>query len=180
MMLVEETTVADAALPVAALGDFLRLGTGFDTDNMQEGLLRAFLRAALAAVEGRIGKILIARTFREDLAPPAALSALPLREVIAVTANGAPVDWQVQQGLRPRVTLRGWQTDQQLSVRYIAGMAADWETLPADIQQAVLMLAAHYYEYREDPDLDGACMPFGVSALTERYRTVRLGFGGAQ
>ncbi|ADO42299.1 phage conserved hypothetical protein, phiE125 gp8 family [Ketogulonicigenium vulgare Y25] len=39
------------------------------------------------------------------------------------------------------------------------------------------MLAAHYYEYRQDPALDGACMPFGVSALTERYRTLRLSMG---
>jgi uncharacterized phiE125 gp8 family phage protein len=43
------------------------------------------------------------------------------------------------------------------------------------MSQAVLMLAAHYHEYRYDTALDGGCMPFGVTALIERYRPLRLG-----
>jgi uncharacterized phiE125 gp8 family phage protein len=42
------------------------------------------------------------------------------------------------------------------------------------------MLAAHYYEYRHEMGLSGGCMPFGVSSLIERYRTVRLLGGGAR
>ena len=49
-----------------------------------------------------------------------------------------------------------------------------WEDVPADLAQAALMLAAHYHEYRDATALDGGCMPFGVSALIERYRPLRL------
>ena len=51
MMLIEETTVPDGVLPVAAFKAHLRLGSGFDTDDVQDALVRSFLRAALAAIE---------------------------------------------------------------------------------------------------------------------------------
>ena len=61
-----------------------------------------------------------------------------------------------------------------------AGYGVAWSDSPADLAQAVLLLAAHYYEYRHETGLAGGCMPFGVSSLIERYRTVRLlGGGGA-
>jgi uncharacterized phiE125 gp8 family phage protein len=59
-----------------------------------------------------------------------------------------------------------------------AGYAPDWAGLPADLGQAVLLLAAHYYEYRHETALGDGCMPFGVTSLIERYRTVRLMAGG--
>ncbi len=55
-----------------------------------------------------------------------------------------------------------------------AGFGAGWADIPADLAQAVLLLAAHYYEYRDEVSLSQGCMPFGVSSLIERYRTVRL------
>ncbi|WP_273689144.1 head-tail connector protein [Ketogulonicigenium vulgare] len=171
MMLVEETTVDDAALPVAALGAFLRLGSGFGTDGLQDDLLRAFLRAALAAIEGRINKILIARSFAQQMTSGQALAVGPLRAVLSVTVDGTAQPYALAG------TTITAPTTAKLTVRYDAGLADDFAALPADLQQAVLMLAAHYYEYRQDPALDGACMPFGVSALTERYRTLRLSMG---
>ncbi len=63
MMLVEETTVPQAAIPVAQFKEHLRLGTGFSDDGLQDVVLEGFLRAAMAAIEGRIGKILIEREF---------------------------------------------------------------------------------------------------------------------
>ena len=55
-MLVEETTVPAAALPIAAFKDHLRLGTGFSEDTIQDSVLEGFLRAAVAAIEARTGK----------------------------------------------------------------------------------------------------------------------------
>jgi len=52
--------------------------------------------------------------------------------------------------------------------------------MPADLAQAVLMLAAHYYEFRSDTSLGQGCMPFGVTSLIERYRTVRIFAGSGQ
>lgn len=62
-------------------------------------------------------------------------------------------------------------------VAFRAGMASDFSALPPDLQQAVLLLAAHYYENRSDIGLPAGCMPFGVSSLIARYRNVRLGAG---
>jgi uncharacterized phiE125 gp8 family phage protein len=45
--------------------------------------------------------------------------------------------------------------------------------------QAALMLAAHYYDNRHDTALGPGCMPFGVTALLERYRPLRLSAGVA-
>ena len=67
MMLVEETTVPPSALPVTQFKDHLRLGSGFSDDGLQDGLLESFLRAAMAAIEARTGKILIEREFRWTL-----------------------------------------------------------------------------------------------------------------
>ncbi|MGJ8610789.1 MAG: head-tail connector protein, partial [Octadecabacter sp.] len=64
-------------------------------------------------------------------------------------------------------------------IRMLAGFGPEWSDLPADLRQAVLLLASHYYEYRHEVQYDGGCMPFGVSALIERYRTLRLLGGGA-
>jgi len=46
------------------------------------------------------------------------------------------------------------------------------------LQQAVMLLSAHYHEFRHDTGLGEGCMPFGVTALIERFRVVRIG-GGA-
>ena len=43
-----------------------------------------------------------------------------------------------------------------------------------DLAQAVLLLAAHYYEYRDETSLSAGCMPFGATSLLARYVTPRL------
>ena len=63
MMLVEETTVPHSALPVAQFKDHLRLGSGFPTMDCRTPCWKAILRAAMAAIEARTGKILIEREF---------------------------------------------------------------------------------------------------------------------
>ena len=58
-----------------------------------------------------------------------------------------------------------------------AGFATGWDELPADLAQAVLLLAAHYYEYRNETALSDGCMPFGVTSLVQRYRPMRIAPG---
>ena len=61
MYVMDETELPLSALPIAEFRAHLRLGTGFAEDSLQDSVLEGFLRAALAAVEGRCGKVLIAR-----------------------------------------------------------------------------------------------------------------------
>lgn len=198
MMLIEETTVPTGALPVALFKEHLRLGSGFSDDGLQDGLLESFLRSAMAAIEARTGKILIERSFSWTVSRwrDACGQALPIAPVSAVI-DLVLVD---RQGSETAIDAAGWYLEPDMQrpvlapvsgvlpsipqagsarVAMLAGFGPEWSDLPADLAQAVLLLAAHYYEYRHEVQYDGGCMPFGVSALIERYRTVRL-FGGGR
>jgi len=197
MMLTEVTPVPQAAIPVAQFKEHLRLGTGFSDDGLQDVLLEGFLRAALATIEGRIGKALLERDFALRLEDwrDADRQALPLAPVSAITgveliAPGGvetvidPAGYRLlpdmqrpclvaMAGVLPTIPANG-----AVRVGFMAGFGPDWSDLPPDLSQAVLMLAAHYHEYRSETALGAGCMPFGVTTLIERYRTVRLSVGG--
>ena len=196
MILVELAEVPTAALPLARLKEHLRLGTGFADDTVQDGLLEGFLRAAVAAVEARTGKALIERPFEMSLrawhrsdrqpipiAPVGAVSALAL-----VDADGVAESWPLHAfrleidamrpclapagGLLPPIPAGGIAR-----ITFEAGYGAAWASVPRDLAQAVMMLASHYHEHRADTALSEGCMPFGVTALIERYRPLRLSAG---
>jgi uncharacterized phiE125 gp8 family phage protein len=193
MMLTELTVVPGASLPVQALKDHLRLGTGFTEDGMQDGLIEAYLRAAMAAVEGRIGKVLLARQYRltvEDwrAAGEQPLPVAPVSGIVSVTvvdaANVATVLAASRYRLvpdlhRPKlasvgVLLPTVPMDGRAEVVFDAGFGTGWGQVPADLAQAVILLAAEYYEVRQVGEGREAGLPFAVQALIERWRTVRI------
>ncbi|MFK7938056.1 MAG: phage head-tail connector protein [Roseovarius sp.] len=197
MMLIEETAVPQAALPLAEFKTHLRLGSGFADDDIQDPMLETYLRAAISAIEARTGKILIERDFSWTLVGwrDATGQALPLAPVVAITALTLrnredeeelidPSHYQLEKDnqrpiLRPQgVLLPGVPSGGTAELEFTAGIASGWGSLPADLGQAVLLLAAHYYENRDDSCVDDDSMPFGVAGLIERYRTVRLLGGG--
>ena len=194
MMLVEDTPVPAAALPVAQFKAHLKLGTGFDDDAVQDAVLESFLRAALAAVEGRTGKILLTRQFswtiqawRDDTAQ--SLPVAPVVNLIGLTLTDAdgtqtpqslddfilnqdhhrPVVQHRRNTCLPRVPTKG-----SVDVVFMAGFAPDFDDLPDDLAQAILLLASHYYENRNATGMAGTALPFGVSVLIERYKTLRI------
>ncbi|WP_300516699.1 head-tail connector protein [Aliiroseovarius sp.] len=196
MMLVEQTTVPGAALPVAEFKDHLRLGTGFADDGVQDGVLEAYLRAAMAAIEARTGKILLTRSFSwtltawRDLAaqalPVAPVSAitgvsitdrLGVDEVIASNRYVLEPDMQRPRLVSTGIVLPAIPVGGQVEIAFDAGFGPAWVDIPADLNQAVMLLAGHYYEHRHDSASDDGVMPHGVNMLIQRYRTVRL-FGG--
>ncbi|KAA0920169.1 hypothetical protein FLO80_03345 [Aquicoccus porphyridii] len=198
MMLIEETAVPLAALPVDEFKAHLRLGSGFAEDSLQDAVLESFLRAAIAAIEARTGKILIERGFSWVLTQwrdqaGQALPVAPVRaitEVVLVDRGEAeevvdPALYRLDRDMqRPRLRPVGTLLPNipgagSVRIGFIAGFGAGWGDLPSDLAQAVLLLAAHYYEYRHETSLGEGCMPFGVTSLIERYRTVRLFAGGA-
>ncbi len=199
MMLVEQTTVPGAALPVAEFKDHLRLGTGFADDALQDAVLENTLRAAIAVIEARTGKVLVDKGYSWSLTGwrDASRQALPLAPVSVVTAvkiidrleiealvdpsryqlerdGHRPALWAVG-GRFPNVPLAG-----TVEIEFTAGFGPGWGDMPADLAHAVILLAAHYYEHRSGAGLDGAAMPFGVSTLIERYRNVRILGGGVR
>lgn len=196
MMLTEETQVPLAALPVEEMKHHLRMGSGFAEDGLQDGLIETHLRAALAAIEGRIGKMLFRRRFlwvlegwRDD---EQALPVAPVASVASVTlVDAAGGEVVVPAGAyrlapdlhRPRLAGRGGALpvipgEGMAKVVFEAGFGPAWTDIPVDLRQAVLLLAGEFYEHRHDDGAQGAGLPFGVVTLIERWRTVRLLGGG--
>ena len=196
MMLTEETPVPQAALPVEEMKDHLRMGSGFADDGMQDGLIETYLRASLAAIEGRIGKMLFQRRFlwllecwRDE---EQALPVAPVPGIVSVTlvdaAGGEVVvpagAYRLVKDLhRPRLAGKGGALpiipgEGLVKVAFDAGFGAVWTDIPVDLRQAVLLLAGEFYEHRHDDGAQGAGLPFGVVTLIERWRTVRILGGG--
>lgn len=193
MILIEETQVPQSALPVAEFREQLRLGSGFADDSVQDGVLERFLRAAMAAIEARTGKILIARGFAWTVNAwrGNTMQPLPVAPVSAITAlvlidrdgEEQTVDASryrlVPDAQRPAIEAKGGAlpripTSGSARVNFTAGFGSNWSDLPMELAQAVFLLAAHYYEYRHETAYSGSGMPYGVSALIERHRTLRL------
>ncbi|SHJ11126.1 head-tail connector protein [Wenxinia saemankumensis] len=193
MNLTETTSIPEASLPVAAFREHLRLGSGFAEDGLQDGLLAGFLRAAMAAIEGRTGKVLLEREYELrvtawragdrvalPLAPVAAVGALIVEDATGAETVVPGARWRLlPDAHEPVIEGRGGPLPAippggAVRIEVLAGFGPDWSDIPADLAQAVLLLAAHYYEYREDTGLVSGCMPFGVAALIERYRVLRL------
>lgn len=197
-MLTEQTTVSGAALPVQAMKDHLRLGSGFADDGMQDALIESYLRAAMAAIEARIGKVLLARRFLLTLqdwraageqpvpvAPVSAVVSVTLRDALGVATVVAPARYRlVPDTHRPKLAAVGMllpsvPSDGQIEIVFDAGFGAVWGAVPPDLAQAVLLLAAEFYERRLDISGRSFGLPVTVQALIEKWRTVRVLGGGA-
>ncbi len=197
MRLTEETAVPVAALPLEALKLHLRLGSGFALAEGQDALLESHLRAAVAAIEGRIAKALIRRRFLLEMEGwrDAEAQALPLAPVSAlvsidlVTAAGGTIPVTpalyrlIQDQHRPRIAGTGAalpDPPQGGAVRVVfdAGFGASWSGVPADLQQAVMLLAAEFYEFRHDAGNRGGALPAAVESLITRWRLIRVLGGG--
>jgi len=196
MMLTEQTVVPEEALPLAEMRAHLRLGTGFADDAAQDAILESHLRAALAAIEGRTAKILLAREFLWQLeawreldeqalpvAPVIAVASVTMRDRDGVASVIDPGRWRlVKDAHRPRIVatgamLAGIPPGGVAEIAFTAGFGAAWAEVPVDLRQAVLLLAAQYHERRHEAGAGAGAsgaMPFGVMALIERWRTVRV------
>jgi len=197
MKLVDLTGIPSADLPLNAFREHLRLGTGFADDTLQDPVLESALRAAVAAIEARTGKVLFRRPFRWVLPgwrnpERQPLPVAPVTEVtsLSVLARNGDV---VGGGLADVVLVEDTQrpilvaavsclppipVNGVVEIGFDAGFSVDWAGMPPDLAQAVLMLAAHYYEVRHEEPVNDGNMPFGVANLIAPYRTVRV-LGGA-
>ena len=192
MILVEQTQVPDGSLPVAELREHLHLGTGFAEDGLQDAVLLGELRAALAAVEGRTGKALIARDFLlvvqawRDLAaqvfpvaPVTAVISVTIQDLAGGTVAVDPATYRLRPDTyAPSLVAVGFQlpvipVGGSADIAFTAGYGM-WSDVPADLRQAVMMLATHYYENRSASAMRTAELPMGVAEICRRHAPVRL------
>ena len=197
MVLTEVSAPPSAAMPVRAFAEHLRLGSGFADDGSEDAVLELYLRAAMAAIEARLARALLARDFswtvgrwRDDASQ--GMPIAPVRSVASITlveADGSEtaVDPEAWSGLRdaqrPRLVGRFGRSLPRIpraghaEIRFNAGFGEAWEAVPADLRQAVFLLAAHFYENRSEGNAVAGSMPFGVLVLIEAYRATRIGGG---
>jgi len=164
---------------------FLRLDHAHEDD-----LIRALVAAARLTVEVETRSVLIEQVWRASFPDwPDGPLALPVMPVIAVTrirgldAAGAASDLPlagfdidvtagtvaIRPGAGPFVPAASYEID------YRAGYGPTGADVPAGLRQAILMLAAHWYENRSA--VTGAEMreaPEGVRRLLAPYRRLRL------
>jgi len=197
MMLTELASIPQASLPVTEFRDHLKTGTGFGDEAVQDTVLERSLRAATAVIERRTGKTLFSRDFRLTveawsdadrqvlpLAPVSAVTSVTLRDAEGTVTVVDPSSWRlIRDFQRPSVAGLGGSlptlaADGSAEIVFTAGFAATWSGLPADLGQAVLLLAAHFHENRHAAsEAGGEAIPFGLLALLERWRQVRLTAG---
>ena len=169
----------DAAAAVAELRAYLRAdGTE------EEALLRRFAAAATASCELFTGQVLLARSLSEVRAASAAWTRLrgaPVRAItgvaaadrggVALPADAFAIDIDGDGDGWVRLARAG---PARVRVDYQAGLAADWDGLPAPLRSGIVRLAAHMYAMRAQGGDEAP--PAAVSALWRPFRRVRLGF----
>ena len=193
MLLKEAAPAAPNPMPLAEFAAHLRLGHGFVDDGSEDALLDLYLRHAMAVVEARTGQALVARPYLLQVAgwnrhgqlvmPVGPIAAID--RIRFVRAGGivdlAPGDWRLEPGrARQRLTgagggpLRPVPHGALAELEFTAGHAQAWSDVPGDLRQAVLMLAAHYYENRHGELGEEAALPPAVGAILAPHRPVRV------
>lgn len=188
------TEAAPAAVTPVSLDEFsahLRLAHGFPDDGAEDALLERCLRNATAAVEARAGRALIRRGFVLRLMAwdRKGQVVLPVGPVEAITilrfVRGAEVvevaaeSWSLAPGTgRQRVSgslggaLPPIPQGYEAEFTFDAGFGPDAADVPGDLRQAVILLAADYYERRHDDG--GPGMPMAVRGLLDPWSPVRI------
>lgn len=178
-MTVSGVPPAVIAAVVGEVRAFLRLG-----ESAEQALLERAAASAVQVAEAFTGTLLVARTV-EDVLPVASsawqlLEAMPVSVIAGVTGlpvSGAPFVLAAEAyGVDVDAEGRGWVrviapgSASRVAVSYSAGLAADWDGVPAALAQGVVALAAHLFVDREA----GASPPAAVAALWRPYRRMRL------
>lgn len=158
------------------------------TRNTEDALLAGLLKAALDLCEAFTGQVPLAQTIEERVPPQHGLNLLtarPVRAIAAVEVVAADGSRTVLSALDYSAEIAACGTasfrllapaaGRALAVRLVAGIAADWASLPPALRQGIIRLAAYHYR---DRDADGqrtpAPPPVSVTALWQPWRLMRL------
>ena len=187
MSLIDLAAPAVEPIDLAYAKTFLRIdGTDEDT------LIETLIKTARHRVENMIGRTLTRRSYIFRCAVPAGKCfTVPRPPLLGVTrltliaendqaVDIPPVDYTVSRRRDPgQVRLKSGKnwTDylaefSTLEVEFEAGYGDVPGDVPLPIRQAILLLLAHSYEYREMSE--SPTVPIMVDALLAPYRAVRL------
>lgn len=176
--------ITSAVLAPTALSE-LKAWLGITTigDDPQ---LTALLRAALEMCEHFTGTMPLQQVCEEVLPASTSWTALSARPVQAITGvDGLPAEGarfalpvanyaiELDADGGGRVLISNPGAAGRVAVRFTAGLAADWPSLPEALRHGVLRLAAFQYRQREEDGM-GMLPPAAVAALWRPWRRLRL------
>jgi len=179
-LIVTPAVLAPAAL--AELKDWLGITTAQD-----DAQLTALLRASLELCEQFTGLMPLQQSCEEVLPAAGEWQALSTRPVQAIAA----IDGLPAEGARFALPVASYAIDLaadgsglvrvsnpgsagRIAVRFTAGLAPDWASLPDGLRHGVLRLGAFQYRAREDESALTAMPPAAVAALWRPWRRMRL------
>ena len=147
--------------------------------------------AAIAAIEARVGVVFLNRQFSWQLTvwrdqkeqalpkrPVQSLDGISLIDAADQTEIAPIEDFQlladsqvpliVARSCFPNIPLGG-----SVEILFTAGFGELWSDIPSDLAQAMILLAAYYYENRNGNSLSETQFPPMVLSLIEPYRQIR-------
>lgn len=184
-------TVAPEAEPVT-LADAKRT-LRIDHDS-EDALLDGLIRAAREEVEAACGLALVDQSWRLvlDKMPPtqrALLRRHPVREILSVTVYGEdgaaavvdPARYQLDAHSRPArlhftTDLEPGRVMNGIEIDFTAGFGEAGTDVPDLLKRAILLLVAHWYEFRAHfpPSAQPVSFPPGYERLIAPWRTRRI------
>lgn len=175
MMATEQTPAPLLAVSLDEVKAYLRIGHAHE-----DALLAGLVRSATALCEAFTGQVMMVREVVEHV--PAStewrrLSLTPVRSIEAMedaTAAALPVE---SYAVDIDANGDGWvrmtsPAPARVAVRYVAGIAVDWNGVPEPLRQGIVRLVAHMHLHRDDKG--DASPPAAVAALWRPWRRLRL------
>jgi uncharacterized phiE125 gp8 family phage protein len=173
-----------AVLPASALIE-LKQWLGITTTS-DDAPLQAVLRAAVEICEAFTGAIPL-QVEAEEILPVSrewqAISSQPVQSITLVEAVGedssrtalAATDHELELDANGQgfVRVANPGDAKLLAVRFVAGLAADWDSLPEPLRHGIVRLAAHQHRERESSGAS-PLPPASVAALWRPWRRMRL------
>ncbi|ABC64894.1 head-tail connector protein [Erythrobacter litoralis] len=155
------------------------------TRSDEDASLEALIRSALETCEAFTGSLPIAASV-EEIHPARrdwqGLYTCPVQAITqteGIPAEGAriafaPGDYEIEIDADGRGLFRLLKPSAagRIAVRFSAGLAPDWESLPDGLRHGILRLAAHNFRTRESAD--GPNPPAAVAALWRPWRRLRV------
>lgn len=165
---------------LAEVRAYLRVDSGMDDD-----VLSGCALAALAHAEQFTRQVLIQRAAQEIITAGSGwqiLQTMPVRSVVCVTgipAEGANFAmaasaWEAKISSRGEAYFRVLQPGiaGRAEVSLVAGLSADWASLPESLRLGLLRLTGHFYNNRDAGDDVGP--PAAALALLLPFRRMQL------
>ena len=173
-----------AIMPVtlAALREHLRI-----TEPDEDGYLADRIAAATAHTEQVAGRKLVTQTWRRyadgpcravplHLSPVQRIETVTLYDGDGTPSEASPEDWRLVGNTLHLDHLTPGAAENGIEIDVRCGYGDAPADVPAPIRHAILMLAAHWHEFRGAvaPDDQPVSLPPGFAALLAPFREVRL------